>query len=52
MIYNIKDPDSLFWTFLITGRRGRYLTTTQQIQLTNRKGAARDDGYGGGAGDG
>ena len=48
MIYDVKNPDSLFWSFLSHGRKGRYLTAKQQAMMMSRKGAVRDDGYGAG----
>jgi len=50
MLYNVNDPDSRFWSFLSYGRKGRYLTGKQEAMIMSRKGAARDDGYGGGGG--
>jgi hypothetical protein len=42
MLYNVNDPDSPFWSFLATGRRGRFLTAKQEALLMSRKGAPRD----------
>lgn len=39
MLYDASNPDSLFWSFMSYGRRGRVLTVQQESKLGRRGGA-------------
>ena len=46
MIYDVNDPDSLYWTFLHFGRKGRYLSEKDEAKQGGRGGG--DGNFGGG----
>lgn len=45
MLYDANDPESLFWSFLSYGRRGRILSVQQELALAKRGRGSGGDGY-------